>query len=315
MENQLDTPVLFLIFNRFDTAKQVFDSIKNAKPQKLYLASDGARENKVGEGELVLNIREWVISNIDWECEVKTLFREKNLGCGCAVNQAIDWLFENEEMGIILEDDCLPSKSFFPFCDENLKKYKNDTRISAISGDNFHPDRLTSNSYFFSKFTYIWGWATWRRSWESHKLIMKNIDDIIDIPLKTLSINHKLANQRVINNATKAYKGDIDTWDYQWILSNYLNNGLVITPRVNLIKNIGFGSEATHTTEINSKLCVETQEMPIPLNHPLVMLSNNVYDDYLYNEIFQWKPLWKKMLDIKYVFSRIKDKLFALKSA
>jgi len=130
----LETAVLFLVFNRLDTTKQVFEAIKKAKPPRLYIAADGARKNIDNEDKIVQDIRNYLISNIDWECEVKTLFREKNLGCKYAVSGAIDWFFENKEMGIILEDDCLPSQSFFWFCEELLNKYKDDKRIFLISG-------------------------------------------------------------------------------------------------------------------------------------------------------------------------------------
>ena len=162
----LNTAVLFLVFNRLDTTKQVFETIRQAKPQRLYIAADGARASRVGEAAQVQAVRDYVTSHVDWECEVKTLFREQNLGCKYAVSSAIAWFFENEEMGIILEDDCLPDPTFFNFCQELLARYRHDQRIGVISGDNFQfGHRRNDDSYYFSKYVHIWGWATWRDRW------------------------------------------------------------------------------------------------------------------------------------------------------
>ncbi|MDQ2179823.1 hypothetical protein [Marinifilum sp. D714] len=316
MENEynkpLNTPILFLIFNRIDTTKKVFESIKAVKPSKLYIASDGHRSDKQGESVIVKNIRDYVLSNIDWSCEVKTLFREVNLGCASAVGGAIDWFFENEEKGIILEDDCLPSKSFYHFCSENLDKYKNDSRITAITGDNFYKNELTKDSYFFSRFIFIWGWATWRESWSAHRKIMSRFSEIIETPITTLSINHKIANKRIIQNALDAEAGVVNTWDYQWILSNYFNHGLIVTPRVNLVQNIGFDGDATHTTNSRSELSVQTSEMELLLKHPMVMIPNNEYDNYLYSKIFLWESFYEKLMDFRNLPRRIILKLFKI---
>ena len=159
-EFKLETPVLFLVFNRPDTTAQVFEAIRQAKPPRLYVASDGAREDKEGELEKVKQVRE-IVSQVDWNCEVKTLFRDKNLGCKIAVSSAIDWFFEQEEMGIILEDDCLPHPTFFRFCQELLERYRDDERIGMISGNNFQFGRkCTDYSYYFSMYSHIWGWAS-----------------------------------------------------------------------------------------------------------------------------------------------------------
>jgi len=173
----LRTPVLFLVFNRLDTTKKVFQVIKKAKPPRLYIAADGPRETKEGEAERVKAVRDYVMSNMDWECEVKTLFREKNLGCGKAVSEAITWFFENEEMGIILEDDCLPTQSFFWFCEELLIRYKHEEKIMQINGSSFLPNIDIKESYFFSKYNHIWGWASWRRAWKHFHMQYPNWED------------------------------------------------------------------------------------------------------------------------------------------
>ena len=303
----LKTSILFLVFNRLDTTKKVFESIKKARPQKLYIASDGPRNSVMEEFQIVKDVRQAVLENIDWPCEIKTLFRDTNLGCKKAVEGAIDWFFANEEMGIILEDDCLPSQSFFLYCEENLMKYKNDTRITALTGNNFYKNEITDHSYFCSRFAYIWGWATWRRSWLSHKIFLNNFEKIIKSSSLNLGIPQKKASLMIIYNAKRAFSGEVDTWDYQWILSNYLNHGLIITPERNLVKNIGFSKNATHTKTFVEELVVEKMELTFPLNHPLVMTPNMEYDTFLYNNLFQWVSFFDKLIDIKNLPKRIKN--------
>jgi hypothetical protein len=175
------SPILFLIFNRPDTTKAVFESIKSIKPLKLYIAADGARGNKLGEDLLVEETRA-IIQSVDWECEVKTLFRKENLGCKVAVSSAIDWFFENEEQGIILEDDCLPDASFYGFCENLLDYYKNDERVFHISGNNFQDGIIRGDgSYYFSKYNHSWGWATWRRVWKTYDVNMKGLTKALDL--------------------------------------------------------------------------------------------------------------------------------------
>ena len=245
----LETAVLFLVFNRLDTTKQVFEAIRKAKPPRLYIAADGPRETKEGEKEKVEKVRQYVLENIDWNCEVKTLFRKKNLGCKIAVSSAITWFFENEEQGIILEDDCLPSQSFFWYCEELLNKYKDDMRIWHISGNNFHFgwQRDKDYSYYFGGiYGSIWGWATWRSRWKYYDVEMKDYNE-----LKTkkylencydgsIAVKHRIREFESIKNG-------LDTWDFQWVYCRWKNNGLTIIPNINLVKNLGFGKEATYS--------------------------------------------------------------------
>jgi len=173
------TPVLFLIFNRPNTTQKVFNAIRQAKPKQLFVAADGPRKGKEGEKEKYEQARE-IIEQVDWNCEVRTLFREKNLGCKIAASSAIDWFFENVDEGIILEDDCLPSQSFFRFCQELLEYYRDDTRIMMISGNNFQFGKVRGEgSYYFSKYAHVWGWATWRRAWKHYDVNMKNFEDFL----------------------------------------------------------------------------------------------------------------------------------------
>lgn len=290
-----NTAVLFLIFNRKNTAKLVFEEIRKAKPPRLYIASDGPRKNKEEEEVIVTQIREYILKQIDWDCEVKTLFRPENLGCGKAVSGAIDWFFENEEMGIILEDDCLPNQSFFRFCFENLERYKYDTRIAGITGDNFQQGKIRGDySYYFSQFQFIWGWATWKRSWEFNKHLKRDFGQIKKEFLIKNPLPYKYSNKIMLANAEKALSGDIDTWDFSWIFSVIINNGLVITPQNNLVKNIGAGIDATHTSVMNPKFIIENSKIEFPLKHPVLILQDKNADIYLFTKILEWIEPWKK---------------------
>jgi hypothetical protein len=244
--NFIKTPILFLIFNRLDTTKQVFEEIRKAKPKKLYVAGDGPR-NKT-EKKKTDEVRKYILDNINWKCEIKTLFRKKNLGCGKAVSGAITWFFKNEEMGIILEDDCLPSQSFFPYCEELLEKYKNNERIMQISGFNPVANKMKVNEdYFFSYFGSIWGWATWKRAWEKYlKKIPYSNSFNIDILSKKLGVKNKLLKNKFYEyNLVSENK--INSWAYIWGYSRLVNNGFTIVPNLNLIKNLGFKIGSTHT--------------------------------------------------------------------
>ena len=268
----LNTAVLFLVFNRLDTTKQVFASIRQAKPPRLYVAADGARETKDGEEQKVKAVRDYVMSNIDWECEVKTLFRESNFGCKMAVSGSIDWFFENEEMGIILEDDCLPSQSFFWFCEELLERYKDDYKISLITGDGRGTKDLQIESdYDFNQYPLIWGWASWKRTWDKYDILMS------DWPENKIKVIEKISSlkgtRKYWTNAFEnTYNSKINTWDYQLAYSILSNSGLCIVPKVNLIKNIGFGEDATHTFDPNSN---DANIAHYELNFPL-KLKNTV---------------------------------------
>lgn len=279
----LNTAVLFLVFNRLDTTKKVFEAIRQAKPPRLYIAADGAREAKVGEDEKVQAVRNYVMENIDWDCEVKTLFREKNLGCKYAVSSAITWFFEQEEQGIILEDDCLPSQSFFWYCEELLNKYKNDETVYLISGDARGPESFgMKEDYGFCKYPMIWGWASWARVW-------KNYDpEILDWPKVRDTLPASISTYKPTIRFWKKtfeqlYKKGIDTWDFQFSYLLLRNGGKCIVPRLNLISNVGFGADATHTFSPESEAANRMRfEIKIPLEHKPSIFSeemiNNFYD-------------------------------------
>ena len=276
----LKSPVLFLVFNRPDTTRRVFEAIRQAQPSQLFIAADGPREGKSGEAEKCADVRRIVHEGIDWDCEVKTLFRDENLGCKAAVSRAIDWFFEHVEEGIILEDDCLPHPTFFRFCEELLNKYRDDERIGQISGDNFQfGKKRTEYSYYFSRYTHIWGWATWRRAWKNYDVDMKSWPEIRDNGW----LQDWLGNKKLVHYWMRifemTYQGEINTWDYQWTFTCWIRNCLTILPNVNLVSNIGFSAGATHTSHKNDKSAnIPVEAMEFPLRHPPFMSRDSSGD-------------------------------------
>lgn len=293
----LNIAVLFLVFNRLDTTKQVFAAIREAKPPRLYIAADGARASKEGEAEIVASVREFILQNIDWECEVKTLFREENLGCKYAVSGAIDWFFDNEIMGVILEDDCLPSQSFFWFCEELLERYKDDMRVWHISGDNFQNGvKRGDGDYYFSKYNHVWGWASWSDRWAYYDVEIEGFDRF-GANQEIKSIFEKKVTQKYWGNIfSKVSRGEIDTWDYQWTYAVLSNSGLSILPNKNLVSNIGFGKAATHTSDSESEFSkIQNEQISVPSKVPSFMLINYLADEYTTLKMFSERNVFFKI--------------------
>ncbi len=273
MSNEFETPILFLIFNRPDTTQQVFNQLKQLKPKYLFVAADGPRLNKPGEFEICLETRN-IINQIDWDCKVKTLFRDENSGCGIAVSSAISWFFEQVEYGIILEDDCLPDLSFFPYCEELLIRFKDNQKIMMIGGNNFQNGiQRGDGSYYFSNFGNIWGWASWRRAWQHYKREIR-VDKLFFSSLNKGIINNWKERKYWNNKLLKVVNGRIDTWDYQWIHAIWKNNGYSITPNCNLVVNLGFRNASTHTFLHDSFKEIENfQKIELPLIHPEIKVD------------------------------------------
>ena len=246
--NELKTSVLFLVFNRPDTTSKVFEAIRQAKPPRLYVAADGPREDKLGEVERVKEART-IATAVDWPCEVKTLFRDKNLGCKEGVSSAINWFFEQEEQGIILEDDCLPSLSFFKFCEIMLDKYRENKSVWMINGFNPHHPGISSSEYFMSQNPSVWGWASWRDRWVHYTV---DIDYARKEPYWSTGL--KLPDY-VISYYDKAFSDTasekIDTWDYQLSFLILKNNGYVIKSFANLVSNIGVYGKHSNRSDHN----------------------------------------------------------------
>jgi hypothetical protein len=279
-----ETPILYLIFNRLDLTEITFSSICKIKPKKLFIAADGPRLGNINDEINCKLVREYVISKIDWDCEVITLFREKNLGCGKGVSSAISWFFEQVDYGIILEDDCVPNNSFFYFCEQLLLKYKYNDRISHISGCNFQIGyKHDKNDYFFSNYSFIWGWATWKRSWIDYDFEMKNFESFF----KKFRYKNLISYDFYLNVKNKT----IDTWDVQWQYSLLKNKKISIQPRLNLIRNIGFSDSATHTNckEPHFLKISEYGDLDKNLIHPNEISINWIADYFTAFRIYKLK--------------------------
>lgn len=281
---QLTTPVAFLIFNRPDTTARVFEAIRQAKPPKLLVVADGPRPDRPDDIEKCKAARA-IIEGVDWDCEVLTNYSEVNLGCGKRPATGITWVFEQVEEAIIFEDDCLPHPTFFRFCEELLSYYRHDERIMVISGNNFQFGRSrTDYSYYFSRYNHIWGWASWRRAWKYFDYDLKLWPKI----RKENWLTSILENRKVVKYWTKnfqrTYEGDPTVWDYRWTFACWIQNGLTILPNVNLVSNIGFGEDATHTIGSKSRVAnLPVKEMNFPLKHPLFLLRHVEADNFTYD--------------------------------
>lgn len=278
-------PILFIIFNRKGVALETLMQIRKIAPTQLFLAGDGPRDNKPGEAERVAATRAAILDAIDWPCEVNTLFQETNLGCGLGVYQAINWFFERVDMGIILEDDCKPLISFFPFCEALLQRYRDDLRIGGITGYNPSKKELINESYCFSEYVENWGWATWRRAWQNMDMEMSWLQgphrrSIID-NTGFLGKDHGYWE----HNLKKVAGKKVSAWDIQWCFSVAAQNQLTIYPKWNLIENIGEGEEATHTATISPFLNYKVhKELDFPLVHPPYTVPNLTFDRELFEQ-------------------------------
>ena len=277
-EHNTQPPVLFLIFNRPETTRESFQAIAQAKPNRLYIAADGPRPDKDGESQRCEQARQ-IATAVDWPCEVKTLFRAHNLGCKRAVSSAIDWFFQHEPEGIILEDDCVASPDFFRFAAELLARYRHDERIMCISAQHFHGDaHQPEHSYFFSRYNHCWGWASWRRAWQHYDPEIANWPEFRDTSwLRTVGDGSRMFAYHWRTIFNQCYDGEIDTWDYQWTFHCWQQDGLTILPAKNLVANIGFGSHAAHTCpEHDPGLTVES--LAFPLSHPPCPIRDKAAD-------------------------------------
>jgi hypothetical protein len=273
-------PVIFIVFNRPDPTRIVFDAISRQRPGRLLIVADGPRPERPGETATCQRARD-IVTRVDWPCEVSTNFAPTNLGCRKRIISGLNWAFSLVNEAIILEDDCLPDPSFFPFCDELLERYRDDYRVSMIAGTNF-VWRATppSPSYFFSQMTHIWGWATWRRAWSLYD------EDLSQWPAIRASglLDEVFRERRLIRHWTRIFDQmhdgtGPDTWDYQWSYTNLVRHSLVAVPRTNLITNIGFGTDATHTTGVDPDRILASTPIEFPLIHPSAVTPTRFLDE------------------------------------
>jgi hypothetical protein len=280
-DTHLQTPVAFLIFNRPDTTRRVFEAIRQARPAKLLVVADGPRPDRPDDAERCAAARA-VLDGVDWDCEILTNFADANLGCKLRISSGLDWVFKIVAEAIILEDDCVPHPDFFPFCAALLEKYYDDERVMMIGGTNYLGHFDTPYSYLFSRYFAIWGWATWRRAWQKYDLTLPAWETYKVQRLLSYHYPQRYVADYLTAMFDLAHQQRIDTWDIQWFYACLFNNGLSIVPRVNLIANIG-SAAGTHTLDGLS-------EPPLPigpldataLRHPAHMFADRVYDEALF---------------------------------
>ena len=270
------------------------DKIAEVKPRNLFIAADGPRSNNAEDIQKCQESRESVLERIVWECKVKTLFRERNLGCRRAVSEAIDWFFTKVDRGIILEDDTLPDKSFFTFISGLLEYYSNDTRIFQVGGCNYNIDLgAYSYSYFFSKYVNIWGWGTWKRAWNFYSIL--NFSKALGCLQEELLLEQEINSRRGIFN--KTYQNEIDTWDYLWSLTMLSQHGLTIIPRNNLVRNIGFSPMASRTKNINCQEAnLEVCTFDEPFHHPRELFQIPDYNKRIREKVMAKTNLVERVL-------------------
>lgn len=312
---QLETPVLFIVFNRFNTTQLVFKKIKQIRPTQLFIASDGPRKNNAEDEEKCLKVRNYITKNIDWSCEVKTLFQNENLGCGKSCSNAISWFFEHVEEGIILEDDCLPDLSFFQFCTEMLERYRDNKEIMIVSGfNNLGTIDSYKYDYLFSQYAGIWGWASWRRAWSHYNYELPEWNDAETQKSVLNSLKSKYVELDLKTNLDNftGSNSNRPSWDYQWWFYRLLNKSFGIVPSKSLIQNIGFNEDATHTIDENNYANkILANELSFPLKHPKKISCNNKYEKKIirinyYNSDYQRQTVFKL---VKRFLKRIIKKL------
>ncbi len=268
-DNTTDIPIALVIYKRLDVTRRVFAAIAAARPRRLYVIADGPRDES--EAARCAETRA-IIREVDWNCEVSTNYAETNLGLKRRVSSGLDWVFAHEEQAIILEDDCLPDPTFFRYCVELLDRYRDDERIMQIAGTNplrgaYRPE----SSYFFTSYIHISGWATWRRAWQYFDVTMSQwADPAVRGGVLSQLIDPK-ERQFQCEMWTQVYDGKVDSWAYPWAFACRARNGLSTMPRDNLISNIGFGPEATHTVVKTRYAEMPIRPMVFPLEHPVTV--------------------------------------------
>lgn len=282
----MKTPLALFIFNRPEKTKIVFEAIRKDSPETLYVIADGPRDEK--EGKLCRAARS-VIDSLDWKCQIIKNYAETNLGCRHRVSSGLDWVFERTDKAIILEDDCLPDESFFKFCEELLERYEEDDRIMHISGNYFQEKNKrfhAKDSYYFSIIPHIWGWATWSRAWKKYDVNMSAWPKLRN----SKAMADKLASNGAVEYWTRVwddyFSKKIDSWDGQWFFACLMNNGLCINPCQNLVSNIGFDYDATHTKSSSQFGNLPTKEMLFPLKHPEKIAANTNADAFTFRNNF-----------------------------
>jgi hypothetical protein len=304
-ENTGTPPILLIVYKRPDATRLVFEEIRKARPQKLFIGADGPKEGNSEDAHKVDEVRK-IVQNVDWDCDVKTLFYEKNVGSRITESSAISFFFDNVEEGIILEDDCLPDQSFFRFCRELLEKYRNDKRVMHISGNNFQFGRKVGNgSYYFSRFSYGWGWASWKRAWNYYDVEMKSYPAFKAQNQIRNVFKSIIMQQYYMDRLDEAYNRQVDCWDNQWGYAIWSQNGICIVPNMNLVSNIGFGPDGTYCTDKDDIVANIDSNTMLYIIHPDFMLPDDEVDKAAFEKINHYTYLQKLKKYVWIAFSPV----------
>lgn len=283
------TPIVFLIYKRPDLARKVWAEIRKAKPPILLVVADGPRNETE---RAACDETRALVEQVDWPCDVRRNYSNSNMGCKHRPASGLKWVFEQVEEAIILEDDCLPDPSFFPFCDELLERYRHDERVGMICGSNFHPDPQAAFSYFSSIYPRVWGWATWRRAWKFYDLAMTQWPLVRDGLWMGKLFTTENEAARMSKRWDELYKGEINTWDGQWFYSMRVRGYSCLVPSTNLVTNIGIGADATHTTHSGCDYAdAPSSPMKFPLRHPPFLAVDRASDARHFRTVYM-PPLW-----------------------
>jgi hypothetical protein len=289
----LQTPVALLVFNRPETTRRVFAEVARARPANLFIIADGPRAGHPADVARCAEVRQ-IVSQVDWPCTVQREYAADNLGRS-GVTRAISgfrWLFECVDEAIILEDDCVPHPSFFRFCAELLERYRDNEQIAQISGSNYHYKPTTDrSSYHFSRYPNICGWATWRRAWKAYDGDLSAWSNAEDRQQHLRMFGTRGERNFWQSTWQRLTSQTLQAWDYQWILACLMDNKLTIKPNVNLISNIGYGADATHTTGNSILANLPLQPMPFPLRHPADMRTDRTKDRYIQELLYTQRNL------------------------
>jgi len=291
----LETPLVFIVFNRPETTRRVWERIRAARPRRLFVIADGPRAARPSEGELCAAVRQ-IVAQPDWPCEVTREYSTANLGAAVRVSSGLDAVFAQVEEAIILEDDCLPDPTFFPFCAELLARYRAEPRVAQIAGCSFQGENHGGRtSYYFSRYPHGWGWATWRRAWRHYDHSMRAWREDRGGDWLARCVRDPVEQRIWAQSFDATLAGGVDAWDYRWVLAVWRTQGLCVQSYRNLISNIGFGAAATHTLGTSPWDSLPLSPMPFPLVHPAGFARDEAADERTGRLVFR-PPSWPARL-------------------
>jgi hypothetical protein len=291
------TPVALFIFNRPQLTAQVYERIRAARPSRLLVVADGPRSSRPEDNQLCAATRK-IATSPDWPCELLTNFAEENLGARCRISSGLDWVFEQCPEAIVLEDDCVPCPSFFSFCSSMLSYYREDSRVMHITGNNFQGGvRRGDGSYYFSKYAHTWGWASWRRAWQFYDVNLRVWPDAKQASWLAKVMDDPVEADYWTRILEEVYYKRIEAWDYQWMFTCWIQNGLAIQPNQNLVTNIGVGPDALHFKQGHSTIGIPTRELGECV-HPTVMIPDRQADRFTFKKhIFSKKNWFREVIN------------------